>query len=96
MTLFDAARVLATLGLLLGHIDHLELAYNFEHLAFHHCGCNLVNSLITRLDSDSAPDISDQLSLDLRHVSLNILDKVISRDDIRVQGGKWRNIVDPL
>ena len=84
MALFDTSEIFAALCLLLGYVDHFELVNDFEHLGFHHGGCDLVDALIARLDSNRAPNILDQIGLDLRHVSLDGSDEVLSWYDVRV------------
>ena len=84
MALLDSSEVFAALCLLLRHVDHSQLVDDFEHLVFHHGGSNLVDALIARLDSNSAPNVLDQVRLDLRHVPLDGADEVLPWYDVRV------------
>ena len=84
MALLHISEVFAALCLLLGHVDHSQLVDDFEHLVFHHGGCNLVDALVARLNSNRAPNVLDQVRLDLRHVPLDGADEVLPWYDVRV------------
>ena len=96
MALLDAPQVFAPLRLLLRHIHHLQLADYLQHLAFHHGRSDLVNSLIACLYADRAPYITNQLSFNFRHVTLDWIDEVLSGYYIRIQCWKGWYIVYQL
>lgn len=77
-----------TTGLIgLRSLDHLELAHYLQHLHFYHCAGNLIDSVITCLDSNSFPDIFNELSVDFGHMLVELAEEFLSRDHIRVESG---------
>ena len=91
-----AASFLVASAPLLLHVDHLHLANDLEHLRLHHDAGHLVDALITRLKSNGAPQVFDEVRVNLGHVLVQGLQEVLTRDHVRVERRVWRNFVYAL
>lgn len=70
MVIFCTSTTACLIGL--GSLNHFKLANYLQHLHFHHSAGDLVDSFITCLDANSAPDILNELSVDFGHMLVEL------------------------